>query len=368
MSLIVHHYFPLGSDNIGDHLVARALRQQFTRHFGPAEFVDMPVNDRYRGHDRFVGLRGENVDRSNAEADLVLVGGSNLLEPRKPGTGGDPGGPPPQWGIFTTARDLRRLRPPTLLVGMGTGSGFGKPIRDYQPTAREEIGLLFGRAFATSVRDVTTVERLGRIGVATECTGCPVTFLTERPVRAANSALPLLVSFPPSRIVRRFWGRRFMRGAMRYVEWLRAEGVPVVLTMHEARDREIVAEWAPRGVEVFATDDLDELTARFEASQGVIGFRLHAALQGLGLGKPVVPVGVDWRGLAFIETFGLGDLSIRPMRLGQFAKLRRLTRLLLDGDPRLIARLDGAKQEYLRCHESFFRLAASRFRQPVPIG
>ena len=96
----------------------------------------------------------------------------------------------------------------------------------------------------------------------------------------------------------------------------------------------------PPGVDVFHTDDLDELIARFEDSCGVIGFRLHAGLLGLGLGKPIVPVGVDWRGLASIHTFQLWDLAIRPFRFGQASKLRRLTHMLLDGDPALFDRLD----------------------------
>ena len=76
--------------------------------------------------------------------------------------------------------------------------------------------------------------------------------------------------------------------------------------------------------------------ARYEASRGVIGFRLHAALLGLGLGKPVIPVGLDWRGLGIIRSFGLEEFSIRPYRFGQFRRLRQLTGRLLSNEERLI--------------------------------
>jgi polysaccharide pyruvyl transferase WcaK-like protein len=356
--LTVHHYYPFGSYNIGDHLVARAIRQKFVEHFGPAQFVDMPVGDRYRRGDRPLGLQGLNLDYTNSKADLVIVGGSNLLEARKPARGLRPN-EAPTWGVFTTLESIRRLRPPLLLVGMGTGSSFGKQIRPYIPQAREQIRALFGRAFASAVRDATTAERLAEIGVKTQCVGCPVTFLTDRDVTAARQDLPLIVSFPPSRIVKRFLGKSFMRGAMRYLAWLRAQGVPVVVTLHEAPDQEIVHQWVPRGTDVFYTESVDELIARYEASRGVIGFRLHAALLGLGLGKPVVPVGVDWRGLAFIQTFGLDDIAIRPFRLGQFSKLRQLTARLLESDPGLIVRLDRAKSQMYRRYQGFFRQAAS---------
>jgi hypothetical protein len=364
--MIVHHYYPLGSDNIGDHLVARAIREAVTRHFGPADFVHLPVNDRYRGSDRPIGLRGENLDRTNAEADLVIVGGSNLLEARKLPKRWSSDTPAWQWGVFTDPESIRRITPPLLLIGMGTGSSFGQPIRSYAPETAEEIRLLHRQAFAAVVRDATTRQRLGQIGIDVDCTGCPVTFLTDRPVTTSRDDLPLIVSFPPSRIVRRLAGRIFMRGAMRYIAWLRQLGVPLIVTLHETRDLECARQWVPSGTDTFYTEDLDELIARYEECRGVIGFRLHAALLALGLGKPIVPVGVDWRGLAFIETFQLGDLAIRPLRLGQFQKLRRLTNLLLAGDEDLVGRLDRAKSLFRRRYETFLSNATTCFNALVP--
>jgi len=358
MPMVVHHYFPLGSTNVGDHLVARAIRDAVRRHFGPAKFVDLPVNDRYRDGHRPIGLRGENLDRTNAEADLVIIGGSNLLEPRKPrrGRGG--------WGVFTDVDSIRRLRPPLLLLGMGTGSSFGKRIRRYYPPALDEVRLLHQKAFASAVRDVTTVRKLAEIGVSCSCTGCPVTFLTDGRVAAADRNLPLIVSFPPPRIVERFGGPRFMRQAMSYISSLHARRHQIVVTLHDAIDVEPAKQWVPRGIEVFHTDDLDALIARFDASRGVIGFRLHAALLGLGLGKPVIPIGVDWRGLAFIETIDPGhSISTRAHRFGQFAKLEALTDRLLRDDLALIAHLAREKAKLLESYHAFLSSAARRFHQ-----
>ena len=355
MPIIVHHYFPLGSTNIGDLLVARAIRGAVARHFGACEFVDFPVNDRYDGDDRPIGLRVENLERTNAEADLVIVGGSNLLEPRKPrnGRGG--------WGVFTDVESVTRLRPPLLLIGMGTGSSFAKRIRDYHPPALDEIRMLHEKAFASAVRDVTTVRKLAEIGVSCPCVGCPVTFLTDRPVTAASCDLPLLVSFPPPRIVERFGGKQFMQAAMKYVARLRDRGEKIVVTLHDKTDLEPAKQWVPPGVEIFHTDNLDEMIARFEFSRGVIGFRLHAALLGLGLGKPVIPVGLDWRGLGFIESFEAQSISIRAHRLGQFAKLGALTERLLHDDPMLIDPLARKKSLYLERYHNFLTRAAGRF-------
>ena len=367
--LTVHHYYPLGSDNIGDHLVARAIRQAVPRHFGPTTFVGMPVNDRYRASDRTIGLVGENIDRTNAEADLVIVGGSNLLEPRRPPRRSSRRPQPHTWGVFTDAESIERLAPPVMLLGMGTGSDYGHSIRNYQPRAIAEVRLLHQRAIAAAVRDQETARRLEAIGVKAQCTGCAVTFLTDRPVAASGDAsLPLLVSFPPGRILKRFSGRRFMAATMRYVAWLKAAGVPLVVTLHETADQPLAAKLVPAGVEVFYTEDLDELIDRYEHSRGVIGFRLHAGLLGLGLGKPIIPVGVDWRGQAFIDTFDLEPWSIRPAMFGQFRKLRMLTRRLLDGDQELVGTLRDAKALFNGRYERFLTTAQQQFSMLAPVG
>jgi Polysaccharide pyruvyl transferase len=359
--LTVHHYYPLGSENVGDHMVARAIRQDIPRHFGPCDFVDFPVNDRYRGDDRTIGLRDGNVRQSNAQADLVIVGGSNLLEPRASHfrnlhmIG--------RWSIFTTVDDIRSLTPPLLLMGMGTGSSFGKPIRKYFSPALDELRALHTKAFASAVRDITTVRHLKRVGIHTQCTGCPVTFLTDRPIIAGKEDDPLLISFPPIGITARPFGKAFIRKTMKYVRWLRDRRVPVIVTLHDSRDREPARDLVPKGVEIFYTTDLDEQIARFESSRGVIGFRLHAALLGIGVGKMVIPVGLDWRGIGLIETLDAHALSIRADRIGHFAKLRMLTDKLLSNDRGMIDHLAGKKSHFQALHEKFLANAASQYRQ-----
>ena len=358
MTRTVHHYYPYGSQNIGDELVAHALRQALPRVLGPLEFVNFPANKTYTGS-QALGLRGENLARNNAEADFVLIGGSNLLEPRKPGpenafrTG-------QAWGVVTDRPSIAQLEKPLILLGQGTGSSYGQRLPHYLSPAREEIQQLHKKAVVSAVRDYATQRRLAEIGVTTECTGCPVTFLTDRAVTAGDERLPLLVSFPPERMTRYWTGRRFMQSAMDYVSWLQREGVPVIVTLHDRRDREPAQKWVPSGVEIFDPVDIPDLIARFENCRGVVGFRLHAALLGLGLGKPILPVGVDWRGLGFIETFELQDLSIRPFRLGQFSKLKRLTRELLSQPQRVCETLTDAKNFFRQKYERTLTLVASK--------
>lgn len=359
--LVVHHYFPIGSGNIGDAMVARAIRRHLPIHFGPCRFVDVPVNDRYETGDREIGLRGSNVDQSNAEADLVVIGGSNLLEPRKPRRVEGHGARRGRWSVFTTADDIVRLRVPSLLIGMGTGSSFAQPIRPYLEPTISEIHALFARSFAHSVRDVTTVERLQAIGVQTRCDGCPVTFLDDAPVAAQPENLPLAVSLPPFYICNTWLGRLFMRGTLSYIRWLRDRRVPLLVTLQEDRDVKFARDNLPADIDVFYTESLDEEIERFKTIRGMVAFRLHAGLTAMALGKPIIPVGIDWRGLGFIRTIDADAISVRSRRPMQFAKLRKLTDRLLTNDVDLIQHLDDAKRRLRGSFDAFLADAASKF-------
>lgn len=365
MALTIHHYYQLSSDNIGDHLVAHAIRSAVQRYFGPVKFVDLPVNDHGRLSCQPRGLCGANLERTNREADLVIVGGTNLLEPVGPRqaspryrTG---------WGVSTNIASLRAIRPPLLLLGMGIGSDWNWPIGSYPASTAEQIRTLHDKAFAVAVRDQRTVERLAQLGIDSICTGCPVNFLTDRSIMVVDADRPLLVSLPPARILNCWSGRRFVQKTMRYLNWLRREDVPFIACAHQPEDLKRLAGYLPSGSETFQTDRIDELIARFQDCSGVIGFRLQAAQLAMGLGKPTIPVAIDWRGRAMIETFDLHHGSIDASHWGQFQKLRRLTGQLLDADPELIERLNREKTRFHREFHSFLRRAAAEFSRQTSL-
>lgn len=361
MPLKVHHYYPLGSGNIGDQMVVRAIQAHLPEYFGPCEFIDIPVNDRYSKGDREIGLRGANLDFTNQHADLVVIGGSNLLEPRKPRRVDGKGPKRGRWSVFTDLDSIARLKPPSLLLGMGTGSSFAQPIRPYVEPTTSEIRALFSRSFAHAVRDVTTVRQLARIGVQTQCTGCPVTFLTSAPIAGQPDHLPLAISLPPYYIRDYFSGRFFMRGTLAYIRKLHAKGMPILVTLHEDRDVAFAKANLPASIPTFYTESLDEQIDRLKETRGMVGFRLHAALTAMALGKPVIPVGIDHRGLGFIDTINAEPYSIRSGRLFQFSKLESLTHKLLTNDPTLLDHLNTAKLNLQSSYRDFLQQAATRF-------
>ncbi|MFT3882639.1 MAG: polysaccharide pyruvyl transferase family protein [Gemmatales bacterium] len=358
MTPTVHHYFPKNSSNVGDTLVAHAIQQALRRHFGKLEFVNIAVNDRFKKDgQQTTGLLGQNIIRTNREADFVVVGGSNLLEPRKVSRGK----PVFHWGIQTNVEALERLHVPVLLLGMGTGSDWGQPIRSYSSQAKLEVQLLHRKAFAAAVRDMPTKVELAKIQVQVECTGCPVTFLTDRPIAKNDQLKALMVSMPPARILKTWSGKWFMLQTINYVRWLQSEAIPFVITLHERADLDFAPHWIPPGIPVFYTEDVPELIERYEDSCGVIGFRLHAALLGLGLGKPIIPVNVDWRGRAFSQTYALDAMALEPGKWGHFKRLKRQTTQLLNGDSTLYTTLNAQKQIFLNRYHQFLSQAATNY-------
>src|SRR5215217_4844605 len=170
----VHHFYPK-TRNVGDHFVQRGIERMIREVVPAATFTLFNVNSR-GGDETGYGLTRANVERANREADLVIVGGSNLYE----------GSLRWPWGVHVEAGALERLRVPLFLLGLGTGSDFLARARRPSRRAREEIRLINERADFSGVRDAPTLKWLRDLGVSkAELTGDPATFIFKRPARGA---------------------------------------------------------------------------------------------------------------------------------------------------------------------------------------
>ncbi len=96
--MIIHHYVPFTS-NVGDLFVRDGIHLRLHEQFRGATIIELPANDPHRRSRESVGLIGSNLARSNAEADLVIVGGSNMYEG-------------PEWRFITSVDAIQALRPP----------------------------------------------------------------------------------------------------------------------------------------------------------------------------------------------------------------------------------------------------------------
>jgi polysaccharide pyruvyl transferase WcaK-like protein len=131
------------------------------------------------------------------------------------------------------------------------------------------------------------------------------------------------------------------------------------VALHDPRDVEYCAQLLP-GVPTFEPKTVDELAARYREVSLVIGFRLHAALLAYGLGVPFLPVGFDWRGWGFIETFGLRDWSLWLGEWGARRALRANTEKILSGDSAYLDKVNHAKAEHLELLRKFVAQSLAR--------
>src|SRR5687767_7611268 len=204
----IHHFYPK-TRNAGDHFVQRGIERMMRELVPGAAFELFNVNS--RGEDETgYGLTRATVERANREADLVIVGGSNLYE----------GSYRWPWGVHLEPDALGDLRVPLFLVGIGTGSGFLP--RPHEPSARakSEIRLLNERAAFSGARDVLTRDWLHRLGIAkAELMGDPATFIFNRAARRGVDGGHVLLTTPPLRFwagKSQFWQvRRYGRAMFR---------------------------------------------------------------------------------------------------------------------------------------------------------
>ena len=351
MACVVHHYRPLHGNQLDQELLASAIRRALEPHLKGAVWIDLPVCDGPEPSAGSAGLLHDNVDRSNAEADLVILSGSGLLQPRRASCPGR---------IVTDIESIHRLHPPLVMLGVG-GNGEPSSRRTYCERARAEFRLLHAHALATSVNDEPARRQLASLGVESECIGSPLAFYTNHAVAPESFDLPLLVALPPKQTSRGLSGTSQWTRLHQYIETLCDEGHNVAVVLHDVADLDQVRDWVPSGVDLFWTTEVEQLVERYRTSCGVIGFRAESVLLALGLGKPVIPVALDQAGAAVVETFGLHADSVGPRRWGQFRKLHKQTARLLDADHSLSLRLDQAKARLHIRFEQFVSQSMTAF-------
>ena len=309
----IHHFYPR-TRNVGDHFVQRGIEQMFRELVPDASFELFNVNSRGEDSDGY-GLTRATIERANREADLVIVGGSNLYE----------GSLRWRWGVHLEPGALERLRVPLFLLGIGTGSDF--LARTHRPSARarREIKLLNERAAFSGVRDTLTLEWLRGLGVSkAELMGDPATFIFNRPARGASEGGHVLIATPPMR----FWSarRRFLQVRLRGRAMFHAQvslarslmerGQKVVVACNDPTDLSLAhslfgERFAGRVVYPQTPEEYFQLVSE---SRAVVTGRLHTAVAAFSLGVPLVLFDGDQRAHGFVYTYGLEDWAVRPSR------------------------------------------------------
>ena len=295
-----------------------------------ATFKLFDVNS--RGQDKVnYGLTKAAIKAANDEADLIIVGGSNLYE----------GGFNWPWGVHLDPNAFKNLHVPLFLLGVGTGSNFDSPLHQPSPRARREIKLLNDYAALSGVRDVITLAWLKQLGVTqAKLMGDPASFIFNYPLRTNNSG-HLLVTLPPRRVWtsrRQFLksyraGRPLVHALVSMTKTLVRKGHDVVVVCNDPADlplaRQLFASGLPRPV--ICPEDPDDYFELLSRSRAVISGRLHTAVVAFSLGIPFLLIDIDRRTQGFVETYELEEWAV-PAGAHFEARLNQQTATLLTGN------------------------------------
>src|SRR5436190_4300847 len=307
-SMRIHHFFPR-TKNVGDYFVQTGIAT-IVRTIDPdAEIHLFDVNS--RGTDRIeYGLTRQAIEKANHEADLIIIGGSNLYE----GAWGWP------WGVTLDVSALKELRVPLFLIGIGTGSAFASTTHKPSGRAREEIRLLNDAASLSWVRDVATLEWLRNLGVTkAEMLGDPATFIFNSGFKSIEQGDHVLMVMPPSRIwssLRGFrkakrLGRPIFSALVKVAEHFIARGTHLVIACNDPRDVDLANRlFESRQSQIVCPTEPEEYFRLLAASRAVISGRLHTAAVALSLGMPFLLLDLDKRTSGFIETYQLDHAAI----------------------------------------------------------
>jgi len=326
----IHHFYPR-TNNIGDHFVQRGIERMVRRIRPEATFELFNVNS--RGENKIdYGLTQSAVERANREADLIVVGGSNLYE----------GSYRWRWGVHFEVAALKNLRVPLFLLGIGSGSNFASPLHHPSTRAKSEIKLLNDYATFSGARDVITFDWLQQLGISkAKLTGDPATFIFNQPLRSNHDG-HILITMPPRRFwtsKRQFWnvrvrGRAMFRALVAVARTLLEDGHKVVVSCNDPVDLPIAeslfAGWLP-GV-VVCPETPEEYFQLLSTSRAVVTGRLHTAVVAFSLGIPFLLMDVDQRTHGFVKTYQLERWSVVPSLSGIEARLREHTDKLLSGE------------------------------------
>ena len=305
----IHHFYPR-TNNLGDHFVQIGIVSIVRAIDADASFHLFDVNKRGASSNEY-GLTRSAIEKANREADLIIVGGSNLYE----GAFAWP------WGVHLDRNALKDLRVPLFLIGIGTGSAFASKTHKASSRAQDDIRLLNDVATLSWVRDIVTLEWLRDLGVHNaEMLGDPATFIFNSGLRERNHGEHILIVVPPARIWtsrRGFWksrrfGRPIFKTLVNLVRHLLETDNEVIVACNDPRELDLAGRLfnslLPKSV--ICPSDPQEYFRLLSGARAVVSGRLHTAAVALSMGIPFLLLDLDHRTRGFIETYQLRHAAI----------------------------------------------------------
>lgn len=279
----------VGTGNIGDHLIERAVRRLLSE---DAVYHRFSIRR---------GLRADEIAEVN-QTSCALICGTNLYQH--------------DWESALTSKMLEQLKVP--LIPFGVGGSAAKLDDTYVgDETRSMIRAIHRHCTLGSVRDPHGLQVVTRAGVANVAlTGCPVLFW------AGNGHLPRVEPRPAKRrliITARNWLMHRWPDAVDHpvqVELLRHvldrfSNEAYVFAVHEDFDRRLVETLQVPADSVIDTGDpQDYIRLYTDPGNAVFAMRLHAGMLARANGLPTVFVGHDTRTYSFCQMMGFECIDL----------------------------------------------------------
>lgn len=341
--MIIHHYHPF-SKNIGDLLVVAGIHKLAKQYLGDVSFVSIPVNRNKRSLEAD-GLSGKSLTTSLKEADLILIGGSNLLEGPCFGH---------SWGVRTSSADIERITKPVAVVGIGGGGALLQEEDSISEEAKKEIFMLAEKSLLFSVRDVRALKVCNDLGIKNAIlTGCPASYIGRVPYINRNIK-KILISLPPARFhyekLKDERGKNISSGIeasfKEILMFLTRNNYELKIIAHDIRDLNVwdIGDFNSR---IELIDEAQTLIKVISEADFLVSYRLHMGITGLGFGIPSLLFDMDNRIRGFVQTYNLDQATVSRAHLNNPNEtINRLSQLLAKPEETYVDAIKKREQLY----------------------
>lgn len=281
--------------NIGNDLIAYSTERIVSEVFGSLTCI---VNIPAMANRQYGGLTSRQIYDINRFADGVIISGGNILEN----------------GQITYERvAVNALDRPLMMMACSHGkiatNGHSLQART-DSLSPETLKHIFSFATVSMVRDAATQSALNDLGIATSLGGCPSLFLTPKAQTEAADRLVFVSVRHPSRMsvpAKLQW--KIADDVRRLLSTLTQRyGDRVRLLCHDYIDIEFASAFD--GIPICYFDDAASYIKALSDCELSIGYRLHAFLPCLAMGRPAIHLSYDERAQSMISSLGLGEWDI----------------------------------------------------------
>jgi len=303
----VVHYGVHRNGNAGDTALFAATRLLFDKQLGTQRWMKLPVR---------AAIQGADVDRINARAKAVVVGGGGLIIPDS--VAGSQSGW--QWNI--ALEDLKRLQVPLILTAVGYNTFHGQSA--FATRFAEHVTETVARSAFAGLRNTGSIRSLAAhlpedLAGKLRFQPCPTTVLGKLLPRYAQDGTPgrhLSLNLAYDRAERRFEGgiEECITEIAQAARHFAGQGWQVSVALHDPRDRFFLPLLRNAGL-TFRTVDLAHSPLRtilrfYRGVDLTLGMRGHGQMVPFGLGGMIFTLSSHPKMNYFLEDIGRPEWGV----------------------------------------------------------